>query len=70
MEGLNTEQQALFASIMGNSSQAQALNPVIPQETVSAPPPGSDPNRVLSQSEIDALIASLAGGKSTNSAIE
>ena len=29
MDGLSAEQQALLASIMGNSSQAQAMNPTI-----------------------------------------
>lgn len=64
--GLSPEQQALFASIMGNSSQAQAKNPVIPDPAPVAPAPaapaggGGDDGRVLSQAEIDALIASMA----------
>lgn len=64
--GLSPEQQALFASIMGNSSQAKAQSPVIPAmpaaPTPAAPaaaPAGGDSNRVLSQAEIDALIASM-----------
>ncbi len=76
MDGLTPEQQALFASIMGNSSQTQALNPQVapapaPAQTFSfggaaaaapapaAPAGGGDSNRVLSQAEIDALIASM-----------
>ena len=70
--GLSPEQQALFASIMGNSSQAQAHSPVIPTPDptpAAAPDPapaaapaggGGDDGRVLSQAEIDALIASMA----------
>ncbi|MBO6112090.1 MAG: hypothetical protein J6P45_03450 [Lachnospiraceae bacterium] len=64
MDALSPEQQALFASIMGNSSQAQAVNPVIPAAPATptaAPAGGGDSNRVLSQAEIDALIASMAG---------
>lgn len=71
LSGLSPEQQALFASIMGNSSQAQAHSPVIPtpDPTPVAPDPapaaapaggGGDDGRVLSQAEIDALIASMA----------
>lgn len=71
LSGLSPEQQALFASIMGNSSQAQAHSPVIPtpDPTPTAPDPalaaapaggGGDDGRVLSQAEIDALIASMA----------
>ena len=73
LSGLSPEQQALFASIMGNSSQAQAHSPVIPTPDPTpavAPEPvpaaaapaggGGDDGRVLSQAEIDALIASLA----------
>ena len=70
--GLSPEQQALFASIMGNSSQAKAQNPVIPAAAPdpapapaapapAAPAGGGDSGRVLSQAEIDALIASMAG---------
>ncbi len=67
MDGLTPEQKALFASIMGNSSQEQAKNPTIPvvethEPEQPAPVAASDPNenRVLSQAEIDALIASMA----------
>lgn len=71
LSGLSPEQQALFASIMGNSSQAQAHSPVIPtpDPTPVTPDPapaaapvggGGDDGRVLSQAEIDALIASMA----------
>ena len=72
LTGLSPEQQALFASIMGNSSQAKAQSPVIPAMPAAAPvapaaptpvmpaaPAGGDSNRVLSQAEIDALIASM-----------
>ncbi len=72
--GLSPEQQALFASIMGNSSQVAAQNPVIPTMPAAAPVTpaaapapapaapagGGDDGRVLSQAEIDALIASMA----------
>ena len=63
MDTLSPEQQALFASIMGNSSQAKAQSPVIPTQTepVQAAPPAADSNRLLSQAEIDALIASMTG---------
>ncbi len=66
MDGLSPEQQALFASIMGNSSQAQAVNPTIPTPAAAAPvapaaPAGGNDNRILSQAEIDALIASMSG---------
>ena len=74
--GLSPEQQALFASIMGNSSQVKAQSPVIPAMPAAAPvapaapaaptpaapaaaPAGGDSSRVLSQAEIDALIASM-----------
>ena len=72
LSGLSPEQQALFASIMGNSSQVAAHNPVIPAMPQAAPAPapaaapapapagGGDDGRVLSQAEIDALIASMA----------
>lgn len=72
LSGLSPEQQALFASIMGNSSQAKAQSPVIPAMPAAAPvapaaptpvmpaaPAGGDSSRVLSQAEIDALIASM-----------
>lgn len=68
MDGLSAEQQALFASIMGNSSQAKALNPTVapaaPAPAAAAPAPaippaGGNENRVLSQAEIDALFAAM-----------
>ncbi len=64
LSGLSPEQQALFASIMGNSSQAQAFQPAIPvapapAAAAPAPAPAGNANRVLSQAEIDALIASM-----------
>ncbi|MBO6146643.1 MAG: hypothetical protein IJ827_02395 [Lachnospiraceae bacterium] len=67
MDGLSAEQQALFASIMGNSSQAQAMTPNVapaapaPAPVAAAPAAGGDPGRKLSQAEIDALIASMVG---------
>ena len=70
MDGLSAEQQALLASIMGNSSQAQAMNPTITPAAPAAtpapaaaapaiPPAGGNENRVLSQAEIDALFAAM-----------
>ena len=69
MDGLSAEQQALLASIMGNSSQAQAMNPTITPVAAAAPAPaaaapaippaGGNENRVLSQAEIDALFAAM-----------
>ena len=66
MDGLSAEQQALLASIMGNSSQAKALNPTItpapaaaPTPAPAIPPAGGNENRVLSQAEIDALFAAM-----------
>ncbi len=70
MDGLSAEQQALLASIMGNSSQAQAMNPTITPAATPAPaaaaptpapaaPAGGNENRVLSQAEIDALFAAM-----------
>ena len=68
--GLNAEQQALFASIMGKSPQAgggaafsaaqviTATAPVTPAPA-AAPAIPADPGRMLSQDEIDALIASM-----------
>ena len=61
--GLDPEQQALLASIMGKSPQAgggaafSAAN-VTPAPAASSAP--ADPGRMLSQAEIDALIASMA----------
>lgn len=70
MDTLSAEQQALLASIMGNSSQAKALNPTItpaatpapaaaPTPAPAIPPAGGNENRVLSQAEIDALFAAM-----------
>ena len=69
MDTLSAEQQALFASIMGNSSQAKALNPSFAAATpavaapataaAAVPPAGGNENRVLSQAEIDALFAAM-----------
>lgn len=69
MDGLSAEQQALLASIMGNSSQAQAMNPTVSAPAAPAPaaaapaaaipPAGGNENRVLSQAEIDALFAAM-----------
>ena len=61
--GLDPEQQALLASIMGKSPQAgggaafSAAN-VTPAPVASSAP--AYPGRMLSQAEIDALIASMA----------
>ncbi len=67
--GLNAEQQALLASIMGKSSQAgggggfsfsaaqQAAPSAAP--TPAAAPSPADSGKMLSQAEIDALIASM-----------
>lgn len=59
MDTLNKEQQALLASIMNNSSQNQTMNTMISVQKESAPAPSSDANRLLSQAEIDTLIASM-----------
>ena len=65
--GLNAEQQALLASIMGKSSQAgggggftaaQVPMPSAAPTPAAAPSP-ADSGRMLSQAEIDALIASM-----------
>ena len=55
MDGLTPEQQTLFANIMG------AAKPAAPpiQATIQTVEPADNPNRVLSQAEIDALIASM-----------
>ena len=69
--GLDPEQQALLASIMGKSPQvgggaaftAAKVSPTPSPAPASAPaaaPVGGDPGRMLSQAEIDALIASMA----------
>ena len=64
--GLSPEQQALLASIMGKSSQAGGgggFNPAsVPMPAASAPaaaPSPADSGKMLSQAEIDALIASM-----------
>ena len=64
---LDPEQQALLASIMGKSPQAGggaafAASQVTPAPTPAAAPAAAasaSPGRVLSQAEIDALIASM-----------
>ncbi len=65
--GLNAEQQALLASIMGKSSQAgggggftaaQVQMPSAASTPAAAPSP-ADSGKMLSQAEIDALIASM-----------
>ena len=67
--GLDPEQQALLASIMGKSPQAgggaaftaSQVTPAPAAASASAPaaPAGGDSGRMLSQEEIDALIASM-----------
>ena len=61
--GLSAEQQALLASIMGKSSQAGGggFNPSTPAAAGGAVPVPSaaDNGKMLSQAEIDALIASM-----------
>jgi hypothetical protein len=61
--GLSPEQQALFASIMGNSSQQGACSFTMPGASAATPAPAptasANSNRQLSQAEIDALIASM-----------
>ena len=71
--GLDPEQQALLASIMGKSPQAGGGGAFSAAKAVSAPAPagtpapaaapagGGDSGRLLSQAEIDALIASMTG---------
>lgn len=67
--GLTAEQQALLASIMGKSPQAGGgaafsaakVMPLQAPPTAATPAPApapADPGRMLSQAEIDALIAS------------
>ena len=62
--GLNEEQQALLASIMGKSSQAgggggfKVSSVPMPQAAPAAPSP-ADSGKMMSQAEIDALIASM-----------
>ena len=67
--GLDPEQQALLASIMGKSPQAGGgaaftASQVTPAPSAAATPTPApsapaDPGRMLSQEEIDALIASM-----------
>ena len=61
--GLSAEQQALLASIMGKSSQAGGggFNPSTPVSAGGAAPLPADNGKMLSQAEIDALIASMSG---------
>ena len=63
--GLDPEQQALFASIMSQSPQAgggAAFSAAQVSSAVSkaAAPVPDNSGRMLSQAEIDALIASMA----------
>ena len=71
VNGLSPEQQALFASIMGNSPQAGGGAAFSTSQVAPAPasaagapaaaaPAASDPGKMLSQAEIDALFASMA----------
>ncbi len=59
--GLDSSQEALLAEIMGKSSQAGGGNftatPAATSSVSSAP--SSSSNQMLSQAEIDALIASM-----------
>lgn len=60
--GLSPEQQALLASIMGKSSQAGGgggFSPASVPTPTSSAPAAADPGKMLSQAEIDALIASM-----------
>ena len=64
--GLSAEQQALLASIMSKSSQAGggggfSATQVQPAAAASPAPAAApaDPGKMLSQAEIDALIASM-----------
>ncbi|MBQ9589725.1 MAG: hypothetical protein IJR29_06025 [Butyrivibrio sp.] len=71
VNGLSAEQQALLASIMGKSSQAgggggftasmvkPAAAPTATPAAAPTPAVSSDPGKMLSQAEIDALIASM-----------
>ena len=63
--GLDPEQQALLASIMGKSSQQGGGGFSMPAAAAApgaaaAPPDPANSGKMLSQSEIDALIASMA----------
>ena len=62
--GLDPEQQALLASIMGKSPQAGggaafSASQVSPAPAAAPAAAAPDPGRMLSQEEIDALIASM-----------
>ncbi len=66
--GLDPEQQALLASIMGKSPQAGGGGAFSASQVIPAPaaapaagaaPAPADSGRMLSQEEIDALIASM-----------
>ncbi|MBP3817122.1 MAG: hypothetical protein J6H31_02365 [Butyrivibrio sp.] len=62
--GLSAEQQELLASIMGKSSQAGGGGGFSPASVPAAgaptaAPAAADPGKMLSQAEIDALIASM-----------
>ena len=65
--GLDQEQQALLASIMGKSPQAgggaaftaSQVSPAPAAAPAPAAPSPADSGRMLSQEEIDALIASM-----------
>ena len=65
--GLDPEQQALLASIMGKSPQAGGggaftaaqASPAPAAAAPAAAPNPADSGRMLSQEEIDALIASM-----------
>ena len=71
VNGLSAEQQALLASIMGKSTQAgggggftasmvkPAAAPTATPAAAPTPAVSSDPGKMLSQAEIDALIASM-----------
>lgn len=61
---LDKEQQALLASIMSKSPQAGGGGGTTAAQASPAPSPAAaapaNPGRLLSQEEIDALIASMA----------
>ncbi len=68
--GLDPEQQALLASIMGKSPQAgggaafttasaQSASAAAPAPAAALAAAPADPGRMLTQEEIDALIASM-----------
>ncbi|MBQ7583069.1 MAG: hypothetical protein IJT24_00525 [Lachnospiraceae bacterium] len=60
MDGLSAEQQALLASIMGNSSQARALNPTI--TPAAAPAPAAAPTPAPAATPAPAPAMPAAGG--------